>query len=77
HDVRLGLDLLARLDAGEAVRLPRFDKARDDRAPDAGRETTGPLDLLVLDGWCRGAVPQEAAALAVPVNALEAQEDAD
>ena len=36
HDARLGLgilDHLRRLGADESVRLPRFDKARDDRLP--------------------------------------------
>jgi len=33
HDVALGLDTIAALERGEAVRLPRFDKAVDDRAP--------------------------------------------
>ena len=77
HAVALGRDLLARLDAGQAIRLPRFDKASDDRAPQAGWEDAGPLDLLVFEGWCVGAVAQEDAALADPVNALEAEEDRD
>jgi D-glycerate 3-kinase len=78
HDVGLGLDLLARIDVGETVRLPRFDKAADDRAPEAEWTTVpGPLDLLVFEGWCLGAVAEDAAALVDPVNALEASEDAD
>jgi D-glycerate 3-kinase len=78
HDVGLGLDLLARIDAGETVRLPRFDKAADDRAPEAEWTTVpGPLDLLVFEGWCLGAVAEDASALVDPVNALEASEDAD
>ncbi len=78
HDVALGLDLLARLDAGEAVNLPRFDKATDDRAPEAAWDAVAPrLDLLVFEGWCVGAVAQAEDALAEPVNALEASEDAD
>lgn len=77
HDVALGLDLLARIDAGNAVRLPRFDKASDDRVCEADWEHAGPLDLLVFEGWCVGAVAQAEAALADPVNALEAGEDAD
>jgi len=31
--------------------------------------------VLLLEGWCLGARPQEQAALAAPVNALEAEED--
>ena len=78
HDVALGLDLLARLDAGETVRLPRFDKASDDRMPEAEWDAApAALDLLVFEGWCVGAVAEEAAALVEPVNALERAEDAD
>jgi D-glycerate 3-kinase len=76
HDVALGLDLLARIDARQAVRLPRFDKTVDDRARQADwTAVPGALDLLVFEGWCVGARPQEAGALADPVNALETRED--
>ena len=78
HDIALGLGLLARIDAGEAVCLPRFDKAADDRAPSADW-TAVPcgLDVLVFEGWCVGAVAEEALALRAPVNALERADDAD
>jgi D-glycerate 3-kinase len=33
--------------------------------------------VLLFEGWCLGAVPQEEEALAQPVNALEAAEDPD
>ncbi len=78
HDVALGLEVIAKLDAGEAVALPRFDKATDDRAP---RETwpviEGALDLLIFEGWCVGAAPEPETALAEPINDLERREDAD
>lgn len=70
------LDRLGQLPAGERVLLPRFDKATDDRAPEAGwTPVSGPLDLVVLEGWCVGSVPQSPAALEQPVNALERHED--
>ncbi len=78
HDVALGLDILAALDAGRAAALPRFDKARDDRAPaDAWETAPGDTALLILEGWCVGARPEAEAALAEPVNDLEREEDAD
>lgn len=78
HDVALGLGVIDALARGEDAALPRFDKAMDDRTPEASWPRA-PKDtrLLVLEGWCVGARPQEAAALARPVNALEAREDAD
>ena len=35
------------------------------------------MRVLILEGWCVGALPQTAAALATPVNALERDEDQD
>jgi len=76
HDVALGFEVLAALQDGGPVPLPRFDKASDDRAP----QTDWPVApagcrLLVFEGWCVGARPQPAQALLAPVNALEEAED--
>lgn len=78
HDVALGLATIAALARGEAARLPRFDKGRDDRAPE-GEWPLAPADtqVLLLEGWCLGAAPQPAADQALPVNSLEAAEDPD
>ncbi|MCW1428313.1 kinase [Novosphingobium sp. JCM 18896] len=78
HDVALGLEVLAALDRGEPARLPRFDKARDDRRPEAEWDRApANTELLILEGWCVGAHPEDPAALRDPVNALEASEDPD
>lgn len=79
HDVDLGLALLGKLLAGtEPVALPRFDKSRDDRAPAAEWPVVSPpFDIVLFEGWCVGATPQDEEALAAPVNALEWKEDAD
>ncbi|KKW93388.1 kinase [Sphingobium chungbukense] len=77
HDVALGLRVIDALARGEAAPLPRFDKAADDRQPVARWERAAAgTRLLLLEGWCVGARPQAAAALAQPVNALEREEDA-
>ena len=76
HDVALGLELLDRLSRPEAVAMPRFDKAVDDRAPpETWPVFEGPADVVIFEGWCVGARPEAPAALADPVNALEAVED--
>ena len=75
HDVALGKTILDELAAGRPATLPRFDKAADDRAGEVIVEP--PCDVVLFEGWCAGAVPQPAAALRAPVNALEAAEDAD
>jgi D-glycerate 3-kinase len=76
HDVELAQATIDSLAGGEAVLLPAFDKARDDRRPRREwRAATGPLRVVILEGWCVGARPQDTAALATPVNALERDED--
>lgn len=77
HDVALSEAVLAAVREGRTgLRLPRFDKARDDRAPEADWPVAAqPLDVLLFEGWCIAATPQAPAALAEPVNRLEAEED--
>lgn len=77
HDLALAHRVLDAVAAGQPCHLPRFDKLADDRLPEtAWPATTAALDVLVVEGWCLG-VPAEAAAdLAVPLNALERDEDA-
>ena len=78
HDVALASHVFAALDRGEAVALPRFDKAQDDRAPPSDWPIVGPcLDVLIFEGWCIGASPQPDEALAAPINGLERDEDRD
>lgn len=81
HEVNLGLRLLdglRALKAGETLAMPRFVKVLDDRAPqEAWPLVTGPVDLVLFEGWCVATPPQAEAELAEPVNVLEAREDAD
>jgi len=80
HDVaklQSCIEQLRNLQDGEAMALPRFDKAQDDRA---GEETwpsiTGPVGLIILEGWCVGSRPQSDKALRQALNSLEENEDA-
>lgn len=78
HDVKLGIHTLHDLAHAREVKLPRFDKARDDRRPVAAWDCVkGPVDLVLFEGWCVGAKAQGLEALNQPVNALEANEDVD
>ena len=56
---------------------PRFDKANDDRKPSSHwlRLEKAP-DIILLEGWCVGALPEPEEALIEPVNMLEKIEDA-
>lgn len=77
HDVALGCRVLDALKAGDDIAVPRFDKLADDRAEDAWTRVQGRVDLVLFEGWCVGAVPEDGPALATPINALEREEDAD
>jgi Predicted kinase len=80
HDLALLDDVLGTLAAGaegwRGLRLPRFDKGRDTRLPPSRwRHLQCPPQLIVLEGWCVGTPPQDAAALVEPINTLEREED--
>jgi len=76
HDVELAQATIDSLAGSEPVPLPSFDKGRDDRRPRREwRMATGPLRVVILEGWCVGARPQTDAALAAPINELERSED--
>lgn len=77
HDMALANDVLDALIAGDKpVKIPRFDKSIDDRAPESQWDViTPPVDIIIIEGWCMGAQPQEEDDLFVPVNDLEEFED--
>ncbi len=81
HDVSLGIEIIERLKtqgSRQSTQIPVFDKARDDRRPrSAWPSCSGPVDLILFEGWCVGALPQSDQALATPINDLEREEDAD
>jgi len=81
HDIGLAMATIRRLSqasADETNRLPRFDKAVDDRAPEASwPEFIGRADIILLEGWCVGARPEAEQVLAAPINRLEREEDPD
>ncbi|HEY4276231.1 MAG TPA: hypothetical protein VGM68_12140 [Rhizomicrobium sp.] len=78
HDVALGIRLLDALRAPGVIAIPRFDKAHDTRAdPAQWEQFTGPADVILFEGWCVGARPEPAEALAQPINALERTSDPD
>lgn len=81
HDVDMlasRLNELQELGKCAHLKVPRFEKASDDRA-DESRWTTvvGPVDLIVLEGWCVGSEAQPDTELEEPINALELEDDSD
>ncbi|MEO1855813.1 MAG: hypothetical protein ABGY95_00410 [Rubritalea sp.] len=78
HDIKLGTKILHTLKNKTPCRLPVFDKARDERAPDSQWiDVDQAVDVILFEGWCVGARPQQNLALADPVNRLEELDDDD
>lgn len=81
HDSDLATNTLSQLQSlttDYAIPLPRFDKTTDDRQPQKTWPIiTGPLDIILFEGWCLGITPQTEQALVTPVNQLEETKDAE
>jgi len=72
------LNRLQHLNRDERIALPSFDKATDDRQIVQRWPTVkGPIDLVILEGWCVGTVAQRDVELEQPANSLEREEDPD
>lgn len=74
HAVALGMAIFDDVARGRDLVLPRFDKGTDEQSGVTER-ITGPVDVLLFEGWCVGCPPQADEDLLAPVNALEADED--
>lgn len=81
HDVQAlqqTLQSLAAAGASNCIALPGFDKATDDTIPSGQwRQVTGPVDIIILEGWFIGVEPQPEPELRQAINALEQGEDED
>jgi D-glycerate 3-kinase len=81
HDLGLLQGLIDALSAAgpdDKTLIPDFDKRGDDRWPvDRWRRFTGRPSAILIDAWCLGALPGDAAALAEPLNPLEREQDPD
>mgnify|MGYP002634186690 CR=1 FL=1 len=79
HDVALGLDLLERFrraQPDQTTLIPRFNKATDERVPQAQFDVVvGRPDLIIIEGWCVGARPGPT--WRGPINEREARDDPD
>ena len=81
HDVELGLSIigsLKKLEQGQSMLVPRFDKSADDRyAESEWTQAKGPVDLVILEGWCVGSESVPDDELLLPINDLETSEDSN
>ncbi|UZE97111.1 HAD-IIB family hydrolase [Alkalimarinus alittae] len=80
HDIELALQTISKLKAlkdGEHVLVPRFDKASDDRKPESEWESiSGKVDVILFEGWCVAARPEDDLLLEDPINKFETEHDA-
>ena len=81
HDLRMLGRLIRTLGTARPdtkVLIPDFDKRGDDRRPIRDwRVFEGRPRAILIDAWCLGALPQDEADLAEPINALERDRDPD
>ena len=76
HDTELGIQLIQQLKDGKTPPIPVFNKATDDRAEkDQWITLDQPVDIILFEGWCVGAIAQSDDLLETPCNQLEADED--
>lgn len=76
HDVALACAVLDNLRGDGVMPVPAFDKAADERrAKSSWRQVEGPIDVVILEGWCVGARPEPGERLTAHVNALERRDD--
>jgi len=77
HDLDLAIRFFENINGltkGQKLKIPAFNKAIDDRAPESHwAEIEGPIDILIFEGWCISATPQ--VDLSEPINELERIED--
>ena len=56
--------------------IPRFDKSKDDRSPKKfWQKIEQQPNIIIFEGWCVGAIPQQNKNLLKPINILEKKQD--
>jgi D-glycerate 3-kinase len=81
HDLDLAKRTFRQLAAARArdqTPLPRFDKVADQPVkPQQWPLYTGTPNVMLIEGWCIGAMPEPDDLLQIPLNDLEEIDDAD
>lgn len=77
HDLPLLLSTLDQLCNGDLpVTIAQFNKANDDRFAEADWPVIDQQpQIIIIEGWCMGALPQTDDALSSPINPLEQSDD--
>lgn len=81
HDVQLAVDTIKCLQGcsqDKPCAVPQFDKAIDDRKPEAQWPVISePVDVILFEGWCNHAPVESTQQLELAINDLERNEDAE
>jgi len=78
HDINLVKNFfdLVKKKKFKKIKLPRFNKSQDDRLDKSKWYTINQRpQIIIFEGWCVGAKPQNNLSLKKPVNDLEKHED--
>ena len=78
HDISIMLNFFKKIKNKNFnnIKLPKFDKATDDRFKKSSWYTIKKTpDVIIFEGWCVGARSQKNAILKKPINALEKADD--
>lgn len=74
HDVDTGIKIIKSLKSDKDLELsiPKFSKRNDDLLPKSNwKKVKIRPDIIIMDGWCMGALPIEKNKLKLPINELE------
>lgn len=80
HNVELGIELLKSIKDRSAhnLKIPVFDKTIDDLLPEEQWvRLVNNIDIVLFEGWCVAALPQQTHELKDAINQLEKKHDID
>ena len=78
HDINIMLNFFKRVKKNnfKSLKLPKFDKAIDDRCKKSSWYTIKKRpDIIIFEGWCVGAMAQKNTLLKKSINSLEKKND--
>ena len=78
HDIKMMLDFFKSIKSKnfKRMKLPNFNKAIDDRSPQKyWYKIKQRPDVVIFEGWCVGAKPEQSKTLKKPINSLEKLKD--
>jgi len=78
HDIQLMINLFRKVKKNtfRSINVPKFDKSIDDRCKkNSWFKLKKKPDILILEGWCVGAKPENDKSLNRPINVLEKNAD--